>query len=127
MTDKNKALDSTTTIDPQRMKIALAMVSDLLGGPIPKPGTNITTWTSQINLQIAWSANLNNSSRPSQFSYGWTQVYASEIAGCTFIEDLIGLVYSKLRSSTPPPPIFESHIEDYAALFTTAKAKETRQ
>lgn len=119
-TKKPVAADSVPAlppIDPQRMRVALLMVSDLIGGgQIPRPGTSISAWTKQINVQISWSAQLNNSQRPVQLGYGWAHVYASDIAGCNVIEDLIGLVYSKLQ---PPGTghVFSDYIEEYVATF----------
>jgi len=105
-------------VDAPRMRVALLMVSDLFGGgQIPQPGASIASWAKHIQVQISWAAQLNNSGRPLQFGFGWDHVYASDIAGCKLIEDLIGLVYSKLKPAGDVQVAGED-IESYLAHFT---------
>ncbi|MDP9193366.1 MAG: hypothetical protein M3P06_16850 [Acidobacteriota bacterium] len=103
-------------IDPQRMRVALMMVSDLFGGKIPRPRTPIDQWTSKPHVQIVVVAKLNDSNTPGQHGYGWKTVFASEVGSCAFIEDLIGLVYSKLQGGSPQAQ-FAEHVESYAVLL----------
>ncbi|GEM_PF-6394173 len=115
--NKSGAGAPPSAVDPPRMRVALLMVSDLFGGgQIPQPGTSIASWTKHIQVQISWAAQLNNSGRPLQHGFGWNQVYASDIAGCKVIEDLIGLVYSKLKP--PSDTQAAGDIESYLAHFT---------
>jgi hypothetical protein len=116
-----KKTEVAAPLDSQRMSVALLMVSDLFGGgQIPKPGTPIDQWTKQVQVQIAMVANLIASPRPAQNGFGWHTVVASEIGACKFIEDLIGLAYSKLQPEVMPHAQMTAHVEEYAALLAEA-------
>ena len=90
----------TVDYDPNRARMALAMVSALFNGRLPPTGTDISAITGLPKVQIAWQARLNGplANMAGQAGFGWHPVRASEIAACTFIENVIALVYGKLIS-----------------------------
>jgi hypothetical protein len=92
--------EAAATYDPKRARMALSMVSVLFNGQVPPIGTDISDITGLPKVQIAWQARLNGplSQMAGQAGFGWHHVDAAEIGNCTFIENLIALVYGKLVS-----------------------------
>ncbi len=84
--------------DPARAQMAFSMVSALFNGQVPTIGTDISAITGLPKVQIAWQARLNGplAQMAGHSGFGWHPVTAAQIAGCTFIENLIALVYGHL-------------------------------
>jgi hypothetical protein len=95
-----------TKPDPARAHMAFSMVSALFNGQVPPIGTDISAITGLPKVQIAWQARLNGplAQMAGQAGFGWHPVTAAQIGGCTFIENLIALVYSHL---VPPLQLTE--------------------
>src|SRR5689334_8951304 len=85
--------------DPPRARMAVHMVSALFArGRIPPPGTDISDYTHRMQVVLSWEAQLNGplAQMAGQSGFGWHQVSAAEIGGCTYIEELVALVNGKL-------------------------------
>lgn len=105
--------------DPKRARMALSMVSVLFDGQVPPIGTDISAITGLPKVQIAWQARLNGpiSEMAGHAGFGWHHVTAAEIGACTFIENLIALVYGKLISPQPPSPTQQAEHQEHINEF----------
>jgi len=101
--------------------MAFSMVSALFNGQVPMIGTDISGITGLPKVQIAWQARLNGplAQIAGQSFFGWHPVSAAQIGACTFIENLIALVYGHLVSSLQLTAADEAahleHVKEFVA------------